>query len=90
MAKVYSVKAEPWMEDMLTRLQGELGYKKVECFRMGLRLFYKKEFPNYKKKDAVLDPRAWCKRKGGEYQEINGRPACIFQEGSGTRTKYLD
>jgi len=93
MAKTYSIVAEPWSEKMIADLQDTYGYKKMECFKAGLRLLHRKEFPNYAKSnkdEGIIDPKKYCENLGGVYKLIDGRPACLIAEGSGTRTKYLD
>jgi len=92
MAKIYSIKAQPWMEKMLKELNESFGYSKVEAFRYGLRLLHRRELPHYKNTLTDMkenDPEDYCKSIGGEYKIIDGKKACILTEGSGERIKYL-
>lgn len=92
MAKNYSIRAEPWMDRILGDLNESFGYSKIEAFRYGLRLLYKKEFPQYRKTITELktdDPKGFCKSLGGILKKIDGKDACVIKEGSGERIKYL-
>jgi len=82
-------------EKLLEELKFATGFDEQMLLKIGLRMFYTKELPAYKKKMMEKEapkgsPEEECEKLGGElFVDEQGRNACRITKGGMTYTQIL-
>lgn len=94
MSKTVIIKLNDTEEKFMTALMEKKGFRQADVLRWGLRIFYKREFHAYIKKNAIIKEKkdfkledfkleefmAWCSSEGGMLLNEEGKTKCRIKK----------